>query len=251
MRVIAERLHDWGILPVDVEESLSPEGQQHRRWLACGVAHHLGLDVHDCAQARYESYQGAAIRPGMIFTIEPGLYFREDDLLIPPEYRGIGIRVEDDVLMTEDGRNGFPPAFQSRSMRSKSGWPAWLPKVQRPDMPTPEFILELRKKVGHDLLWLMGVSGYVEDEQGRVLLGRRSDTGEWAMVYGINEPGEEPADTVAREVKEETGVDVIVTDLVSVKSSARCLRMRTATTPCIWITCSCASPIRMVMPNRS
>lgn len=54
-------------------------------------------------------------------------------------------------------------------------------------MPTPEFILELRKKVGHDLLWLMGVSGYVEDEQGRVLLGRRSDTGEWAMVYGINE----------------------------------------------------------------
>lgn len=90
-------------------------------------------------------------------------------------------------------------------------------------MPTPEFILELRKKVGHDLLWLMGVSGYVEDEQGRVLLGRRSDTGEWAMVYGINEPGEEPADTVAREVKEETGVDVIVTDLVSVKSSRRVL----------------------------
>lgn len=90
-------------------------------------------------------------------------------------------------------------------------------------MPTPEFILELRKKVGHDLLWLMGVSGYVEDEQGRVLLGRRSDTGEWAMVYGINEPGEEPADTVAREVKEETGVDVIVTDLVSVKSSRKML----------------------------
>ena len=54
----------------------------------------------------------------------------------------------------------------------------------------------------------MGVSCYVEDEQGRVLLGRRSDTGEWAMVYGINEPGEEPADTVAREVKEETGVEV-------------------------------------------
>ena len=69
----------------------------------------------------------------------------------------------------------------------------------------------------------MGVSGYVEDEQGRVLLGRRSDTGEWAMVYGINEPGEEPADTVAREIKEETGVDVIVTDLVSVKSSRKVL----------------------------
>ena len=59
--------------------------------------------MHDCAQARYESYQGAKITPGMIFTIEPGLYFREDDLLIPPEYRGIGIRIEDDVLMTENG----------------------------------------------------------------------------------------------------------------------------------------------------
>ena len=78
-------------------------------------------------------------------------------------------------------------------------------------MPTPEFVLSLREKIGHDLLWLMGVSGYVEDEQGRVLLGRRSDTGEWAMVYGINEPGEE------------TGVDVVVTDLVSVKSSRKVL----------------------------
>ncbi len=103
MRVIAERLHDWGLLPVSVEEALSPEGQQHRRWLACGVAHHLGLDVHDCAQARFEAYQGAPIRPGMIFTIEPGLYFREDDMLIPPEFRGIGIRIEDDVLMGENG----------------------------------------------------------------------------------------------------------------------------------------------------
>lgn len=103
MRVIAERLHEWGLLPVSVEESLSPEGQHHRRWLACGVAHHLGLDVHDCAQARFEAYQGAPLREGMIFTIEPGLYFREDDLLIPPEYRGIGIRIEDDVLMTADG----------------------------------------------------------------------------------------------------------------------------------------------------
>ncbi|OXM99448.1 NUDIX hydrolase [Bifidobacterium vansinderenii] len=90
-------------------------------------------------------------------------------------------------------------------------------------MATPEFILELRKKIGHDPLWLIGVSAYVEDADGRVLLGRRSDTGEWAMVYGINEPGEEPAVTVVREVKEETGVDCVPTDLVSVKSSTRML----------------------------
>ncbi len=103
MRVLAEKLHDWGILPVSVEESLSPEGQHHRRWHACGCAHHLGLDVHDCAQARYETYQGAEIRPGMIFTIEPGLYFKENDLLVPPEFRGIGVRIEDDILMTDNG----------------------------------------------------------------------------------------------------------------------------------------------------
>ncbi len=103
MRVLAEAMHNWGILPVSVEESLSPEGQQHRRWHACGVAHHLGLDVHDCSQARYESYQGAQLTPGMIFTIEPGLYFKENDMLVPPEFRGVGIRIEDDVLMTENG----------------------------------------------------------------------------------------------------------------------------------------------------
>lgn len=90
-------------------------------------------------------------------------------------------------------------------------------------MPTPEFIVELRTKIGHDLLWLIGVSGYVENAQGQVLLGRRSDTGEWALVYGVNEPGEEPADTVLREIHEETGIDAIPTYLVSVKSSNRVL----------------------------
>lgn len=85
-------------------------------------------------------------------------------------------------------------------------------------MSTPQFVLDLRKKIGHDPLWMMGVTGCVLDDNGRLLLGRRSDTGEWAMVYGINEPGEQPADTVVREIKEETGVDAIVTDLVAVIS---------------------------------
>ena len=87
-------------------------------------------------------------------------------------------------------------------------------------MATPQFVLDLRQKIGHDPLWLIGITAYVEDNQGHILLGRRADTGEWAMVYGINEPGEQPADTVIREVKEETGIDVVVTDLVAVTSSA-------------------------------
>lgn len=104
IRVIAERLHEWGLLPVSVEESLDPErGGQHRRWMVHGTSHHLGLDVHDCAQARNEYYKLGVLKPGMVFTVEPGLYFKAGDLLVPEELRGIGVRIEDDVVITEDG----------------------------------------------------------------------------------------------------------------------------------------------------
>ncbi len=68
-----------------------------------GTSHHLGIDVHDCAQARREMYYDGILAPGMVFTIEPGLYFQIDDLTVPAELRGIGVRIEDDILMTEDG----------------------------------------------------------------------------------------------------------------------------------------------------
>ncbi|MDT0345144.1 aminopeptidase P family protein [Streptomyces litchfieldiae] len=103
MEVIARGLHDWGLLPVSVDEALSPEGQQHRRYLVCGIGHHLGLDVHDCARSDYETYQGAALEPGMVLTVEPGLYFHAHDHTVPPELRGIGVRLEDDLLVTGDG----------------------------------------------------------------------------------------------------------------------------------------------------
>lgn len=103
MEVIAKHLERWGMLPVSAEESLSPEAQYHRRWMPHGTSHHLGLDVHDCAQAKRELYQDSYLEPGMIFTIEPGLYFREDDLKVPERFRGIGVRIEDDILVTEDG----------------------------------------------------------------------------------------------------------------------------------------------------
>ena len=101
--VIARKLEEWGILPVSAAESLSPEGGQHRRWMVHGTSHHLGLDVHDCAQARREIYREGELQPGMIITVEPGLYFKATDLLVPEELRGIGVRIEDDILITEDG----------------------------------------------------------------------------------------------------------------------------------------------------
>lgn len=72
-------------------------------------------------------------------------------------------------------------------------------------MPIPEFIVELREKIGHAPLWLPGVTAVVAD-RGRVLLVRRSDSGEWTPVTGIIDPEEEPARAAVREVLEETAV---------------------------------------------
>lgn len=101
--VIARKVAELGLIPVTAEEALEEENQHHRRYMVHGTSHHLGLDVHDCAKARREHYQDGILEPGMIFTIEPGLYFHADDLTIPAAYRGIGVRIEDNVLVTKDG----------------------------------------------------------------------------------------------------------------------------------------------------
>src|SRR5690625_651265 len=113
MEVIAARLEEWGLLPVSAAESLAAEGGFHRRWMVHGTSHHLGIDVHDCAQARREMYLDAELEPGMIFTIEPGLYFRAEDVSVPEEFRGIGVRIEDDVLVTADGYENLTAALPS------------------------------------------------------------------------------------------------------------------------------------------
>lgn len=76
-------------------------------------------------------------------------------------------------------------------------------------MPTPDFVLELRRAVGHARLWLIGASGVVtrEGPDGlEVLLVKRRDNGRWSNVAGIVEPGEEPHDTIVREIAEEASV---------------------------------------------
>lgn len=106
--VIADYLEQWGLLPVTAAESLDPAtGGQHRRWMVHGTSHHLGIDVHDCAQALAENYREGTLKPGMVITVEPGLYFKETDLLVPEELRGIGVRIEDDILITETGNENL------------------------------------------------------------------------------------------------------------------------------------------------
>ena len=128
MEVLARRLHEWGLLPegVSAEDSLSPEGQYHRRWMVHGTSHHLGLDVHDCAQARREMSMDALLVPGMVFTIEPGLYFRDDDLLVPAELRGMGVRIEDDVVIRPDGRPEYLTAAIPRRPDDVEAWVSGL-----------------------------------------------------------------------------------------------------------------------------
>ncbi|MEZ2388940.1 aminopeptidase P family protein [bacterium RCC_150] len=123
--VLAERLAEWGLLPVSVEEAISPEGQQHRRWMPHGTSHHLGLDVHDCAQAKRDLYLDGVLTEGMVFTIEPGLYFKNEDLAIPEEFRGIGVRIEDDVLMTADGPVNLSAALP-RKANDVESWMAGI-----------------------------------------------------------------------------------------------------------------------------
>ena len=103
MEVIAKRTAEWGLLPVTVEESIRPVAQYPRRYMVPGPSHPVGIDVHDCAQARKEMYLDGVVEAGMVFTIEPGLYFQPDDLTVPDEFRGIGVRIEDNILVTADG----------------------------------------------------------------------------------------------------------------------------------------------------
>ena len=103
MHVLAHGLEDLGLLPVSAEEALSPDSKVYTRWTLHSTSHMLGLDVHDCASASPEAYKHGDLAPGMVLTVEPGLYFQEDDLLVPEELRGIGIRIEDDLVVTPDG----------------------------------------------------------------------------------------------------------------------------------------------------
>ncbi len=106
MWVLSDYLHSWGVLPVGADEVCDPDPEKpnsglHRRFTLHGTSHMLGLDVHDCAAARFDVYRDGTLATGHVLTVEPGLYFQANDRSVPAELRGIGVRIEDDVAVTE------------------------------------------------------------------------------------------------------------------------------------------------------
>jgi Xaa-Pro aminopeptidase len=119
-RSLAERLVEWGFIEGPAERAY--ELSLQRRFTMAGTGHMLGLDVHDCAQARNEEYVDGVLEPGMVLTVEPGLYFQPDDLTVPEEWRGIGVRIEDDLLVTADGYENLSAGLP----RSADEVEAWM-----------------------------------------------------------------------------------------------------------------------------
>ncbi len=115
MVVLAHGLDSLKLLPVSADEALDPESKVYARWTLHGVSHMLGMDVHDCGQASPEAYNKGTLAEGMVLTVEPGLYFQSDDLLVPEEMRGIGIRIEDDILVTADGSRNLSASLPRTS----------------------------------------------------------------------------------------------------------------------------------------
>jgi Xaa-Pro aminopeptidase len=121
-RVLAEGLSGLDILKGGVDEAIDPASTAYRRWSLHGFGHMLGLDVHDCGYARPAAYSHGVLRENQVLTMEPGLYFQPHDELVPEELRGIGVRIEDDVLVTAAGTRLLTEALPTASHEIES----WL-----------------------------------------------------------------------------------------------------------------------------
>src|SRR5690606_23438901 len=101
LRVIIEGLRELGFLQGSVEEII--EDESYKRYFMHGTSHYLGLDTHDVGEYYSADGEPLPLEPGVVITIEPGIYVSEDDEHAPAAFRGIGIRIEDDVLITASG----------------------------------------------------------------------------------------------------------------------------------------------------
>ena len=99
--LLCEGMIALGILDGDAQELM--KNKTHKKYYPHGIGHWMGIDVHDQAPYRYENAQEIPLQKGMVLTIEPALYFHENDMDIPLKYRGIGVRIEDNILVTQKG----------------------------------------------------------------------------------------------------------------------------------------------------
>jgi Xaa-Pro aminopeptidase len=131
MWVLADHLHSWGILPVTADVSCADDPEQpgaglHRRYTLHGTSHMLGVDVHDCALARNENYRDGTLAAGYVLTVEPGLYFQPNDRSVPRQLRGLAVRIEDDIAVTD----GAPLNLSAGLPRDPDEVVAWMREVQ-------------------------------------------------------------------------------------------------------------------------
>jgi Xaa-Pro aminopeptidase len=103
--LLCEGMIELGILKGKKKKLL--QKQKHKKYFPHGIGHWMGLDVHDEAPYKAKNGKEIPLQEGMILTIEPGIYCNADDMSIPKQYRGIGIRIEDDILVTSQGNENL------------------------------------------------------------------------------------------------------------------------------------------------
>ncbi len=106
IRILTEGMVKLGLLQGDLDELI--ENKDYRRFFMHGLGHWLGIDTHDTSRI---SLKESVLEPGHVFTIEPGLYIPTDDD-IEEKYRGIGVRIEDNILITEDGHENLTASLE-------------------------------------------------------------------------------------------------------------------------------------------
>jgi Xaa-Pro aminopeptidase len=108
VRSLAQGMLDLGLLEGDLETLVANDA--HRRYYMHMTSHWIGLDVHDVGAYRVGG-EPRTLEPGLVFSVEPGLYVAEDDERADPRLRGIGVRIEDDVVITESGHENLTAAI--------------------------------------------------------------------------------------------------------------------------------------------
>ncbi len=104
IRVLSEGLLSLGVLQGEVQSVI--DNGDYKKYYMHRTSHWLGMDVHDVGRYHVSSTP-RPLRPGMVLTVEPGLYFPADDAAVSEGLRGCGIRIEDDILVTDDGRRNL------------------------------------------------------------------------------------------------------------------------------------------------